>query len=138
MCIVICFFHKISPFFRIFILSTDSIIPWFVSKNKCSFCFYAIHLPPVEEVLLYYVKKVYQTIQFRFIWNIITTHFHFPMRTHPSPLLIIWLFTITVSLQTMPESHLIQPESSHLHLQKLQATYWQFLLLQESDKSILR
>ena len=34
-------------------------IPWFVSKNKCSFCFYAIHLPPVEEgeFLLYYVKN---------------------------------------------------------------------------------
>ena len=60
------------------------------------------------------------------------------MQSHPPPLLIIWLFTITVSLQTMPESHLIQPESLHLHLQKLQATYWQFLLLQESDKSVLR
>ena len=47
-------------------------------------------------------------------------------------------WAITVSLQTMPESHLIQPESLHLHLQKLQATYWQFLLLQESDKSVLR
>ena len=60
MCIVICFFHKISPFFRIFILSTDSIIPWFVSKNKCSFCFYAIHLPPVEEgeFLLYIMLNI--------------------------------------------------------------------------------
>ena len=42
-----------------FSFSTDSIIPWIASLNKCSlFCFYAIHLPPAAEgeFLLYYVK----------------------------------------------------------------------------------
>ena len=41
------------------ILSTDSIIPWIALPNKCSFLFFTIHLPPVEEgeFLLCYVKK---------------------------------------------------------------------------------
>ena len=45
-----------------FSFSTDSIIPWIASLNKCSlFCFYAIYLPPAEEgeFLLYYVKNVH-------------------------------------------------------------------------------
>ena len=42
--------------------STDSIIPRIALSNKCSFCFFAIHLPPAEEgeFLLYYVKRIKQ------------------------------------------------------------------------------
>lgn len=41
------------------ILSTDSIIPWIALPNKCSFLFFTIHLPPVEEgeFLLYIMLK---------------------------------------------------------------------------------
>ena len=40
--------------------STDYIISYFCIQNKCSSCFSAIHLPPVEEgeILLYFVKKI--------------------------------------------------------------------------------
>lgn len=60
MCIVIHIFHKTSPFLNNYlILSTDSIIPWIALPNKCSFLFFTIHLPPVEEgeFLLTFVKK---------------------------------------------------------------------------------
>ena len=45
--------------FKYLILSTDSIIPWIASPNKCSFLFFTIHLPPVEEreFLLYIMLK---------------------------------------------------------------------------------
>ena len=59
MCIVIHIFHKTSPFLNNYlILSTDSIIPWIALPNKCSFLFFTIHLPPVEEgeiLAIYYI-----------------------------------------------------------------------------------
>ena len=60
MCIVIHIFHKTSPFLNNYlILSTNSIIPWITLPNKCSFLFFTIHLPPVEEreFLLYIMLK---------------------------------------------------------------------------------
>ena len=46
-----------------FTLSTDSIIPWIALPNKCSFLFFTIHLPPVEEgeFLLYIMLKCFNT-----------------------------------------------------------------------------
>ncbi len=40
--------------------STDYNISYFYTSNKCSSCFSAIHLPPVEEgeFLLYFVKNL--------------------------------------------------------------------------------
>ena len=61
MCIVIHIFHKPSPFLNNYlILSTDSIIPWIALPNKCSFLFFTIHLPPVEEgeFLLYIMLNI--------------------------------------------------------------------------------
>ena len=63
------------------ILSTDSIIPWILLPNKCSFLFFAIHLLPVEEgeFLLYIMLKLLEILYLRclqvFSDNLQSCHF---------------------------------------------------------------